>query len=96
MEEMPYDEFLRWNAYFERRPIGWREDDRTAKLLQAQGVEKKATEIFPSLNVIYNGNQPAVVEDGRLSLGDMQSSSFFQQMLTARGGEILDLKEGNS
>jgi hypothetical protein len=50
--DMPYEEFLGWFKYFNSRPVGWREDNRTAMLLSAQGVKKKPQEIFPSLKAI--------------------------------------------
>jgi hypothetical protein len=40
---------LKWNEFFRQRPIGWREDDRTHKLLQVQGVKAPGEEIFVSL-----------------------------------------------
>lgn len=50
--EMPYEEFLGWFKYFNVRPVGWREDNRTAMLLNAQGVKKKPQELFNSLKAI--------------------------------------------
>lgn len=46
---MPYDEFIGWQKYFKKYPIGYREDDRTMKLLQAQGVKAAPEDIFNSL-----------------------------------------------
>jgi hypothetical protein len=50
--EMPYEEFLGWFKYFNMRPVGWREDNRTAMLLNAQGVKKKPQELFSSLKTV--------------------------------------------
>jgi hypothetical protein len=86
---MPYEELLGWVAYFERRPVGWREDDRTHKLLQAQGVKAKATEIFPSLQALY---APRIVKHSdQIEPSNLKGSLFFQKMLTAKGGDKLDL-----
>jgi hypothetical protein len=50
--DMPYEEFTGWFKYFNQRPVGWREDNRTAMLLNAQGVKKKPHELFSSLAAI--------------------------------------------
>lgn len=47
--EMPADELRMWQKYFDARPVGWREDNRTAKLMAIQGMKQKASDIFPSL-----------------------------------------------
>ncbi len=74
---MPYEELLGWYNYFERRPVGWRSDDRTAKLLQVQGVKQKPSEIFSSLITIYNSSKPK--KDKGLN-----KSLLFQKMLSAK------------
>jgi len=82
---MTYEELLGWFAYLERRPVGWREDDRTMKYLQTQGVKEKPWEIFPSLNPIYNH----VKEDTGFNVAAFKSSGFFQQIARATGGEAI-------
>ena len=79
LSEMPYDEFLGWFAYFDARPIGWREDDRAHKLLQAQGVKAKPEEIFYSLKTLA-ANKPA--DNG------LKNSAFFLAMLNATEGKL--------
>jgi hypothetical protein len=54
---MPYEEFLGWFKFFKIRPVGWQEDYRTSLLLNAQGVKKKASEIFPSLKALEGGSK---------------------------------------
>jgi hypothetical protein len=88
LDEMPYEEMLGWFAYFETRPIGWRDDDRTVKLLQAQGVKEKAHKIFPSLEVIYKPRKKAG-ED--FDAAGLKSSVLFHKMLSAKGGDKLNL-----
>jgi hypothetical protein len=83
---MPYDELLGWYSYFAKRPAGWREDDRAAKIVQAQGVKAKAWELFPSLKKIY---QPD--DDAPEGLRGLKNSFLFHQMLSAKGGDKLDL-----
>ena len=75
---MSYEELLAWQYYFERRPVGWREDDRTFKLLQVQGCKAKAGEIFPSLSSIYN-RAPQIDEDGELDISGFKQSFLFQR-----------------
>jgi hypothetical protein len=89
-EEMPYEEFLGWINYFERRPVDWRDDDRTMKLLQVQGVKEKPWALFQSLHAIYKGSD-TVNEDGSLNANSLKTSTLFNKMLSAKGGEKLDL-----
>jgi hypothetical protein len=84
IDELTYEEMLGWYAYFKVRPPGWREDDRTAKLLQAAGVKAKAWELFPSLKAIYKGPEPSV--EGSNVTG-LTGSFLYQQMLSAKGGD---------
>ena len=87
---MPYDELLGWMAFFERRPTGWREDDRAFKLIQAQGFKGKPYEVFGSLEVIYNPPTLPTDVDG-LNLKSLKRSKMFSNMLAAKGGDSLDL-----
>ncbi len=85
LEEMPYDELQRWYAYLEKRPVGWREDDRTSKLLQAAGVKEKPWNLFPSLLRIYKP------EDDGNPMTSLKGSVMFANMMAAKGGDKLDL-----
>jgi hypothetical protein len=87
-EEMPYEEFLGWVAYFEKRPVGWRDDDRTFKLLQVQGVKEPPQKIFSSLAAIYNSNKPT---DGSFDVIGFKGSNLFSKLLSAKGGDKLEL-----
>jgi hypothetical protein len=49
LDDMPYDEFVGWQHYFQERPPGWREDLRSYYIMAAQGVDKRPEEIFPSI-----------------------------------------------
>ena len=51
-EEMPAIELRKWGMYLESRPVGWREDNRTSMLLNAQGVKQSGDEIFPTLKAL--------------------------------------------
>lgn len=83
---MTYEELLGWHNYFERRPVGWQEDDRTMKLLQAQGVKEKPWSIFPSLDKIYN--KP---KSDEFDPASFKASLLFNKMLGAKGGDKLEL-----
>ena len=72
---MTYEELLGWFAYLEKRPVGWREDDRSFKLLQAQGVKAKPWGIFPSLDAIYNR------KGSDNPINSLKGSVMFQKML---------------
>lgn len=88
---MPYEELLGWISYFERRPVGWREDDRTYKLLAVQGVKENPGKLFHSLDVIYNPSKSAMLEGGQIDANSFKKSTMFAKMLTAKGGDKLDL-----
>lgn len=85
--EMPYDEFLGWMDYFSRRPIEWRDDDRTFKLLQAQGTKAKPYEIFPSLAAVYSRPNKSSSE---LDVNSFKTSFMFNKILGAKGGDKLN------
>ena len=57
-DSMPFAELMGWFNYFEQRPAGWRDDQRTAMLLSAQGVKQKGSELFPSLRSL-EANDPS-------------------------------------
>jgi hypothetical protein len=87
---MPYEELLKWHSYFEQRPFEWRADDRAAKLIQAQGVKEKPYNLFQSLNAIYNRPEPQM-DDGMISTSNLKSSFLFHQMVSATGGDKIEL-----
>lgn len=86
LEEMPYDEFLQWTMYFEQRPVGWRDDLRTAQLMRIHGDKRQPQEIFPSIAAIFNKryNNPAE---------SLKSSKMFQKMLSSKNGDKLKFME---
>ena len=60
LEEMPAEELRQWALFLESRPIGWREDNRTAMLLNAYGVKQTGPEIFPTLRAIKDSELEAL------------------------------------
>ena len=91
VREMEYDDYINWILFFNARPIGWREDDRTMKLLQAQGVEARPEAVFPSLATM----KADVVEEqqapGMVSGASLRGSGLFARLQTAVGGDKLNL-----
>lgn len=81
LDEMPYDEFLLWISYFENRPVGWREDLRTAYIMNVLGEKKKPTDIFPSLATVFAKPKENM----------FKGSLMLQKLLSAKGGDKLDL-----
>ena len=51
-QEMPAQELQKWALYLQARPIGWREDNRTSMMLNAQGVKQTGDQIFPTLRAL--------------------------------------------
>ncbi len=84
--KMDYQELLGWFTYFELRPPGWREDERTVKLLQVQGVKKSGHELFPSLAAMHK--KSLAVQ----TVGQAVANSKVQQMImNAIGGDVIPL-----
>lgn len=78
LQEMPYDELVKWSMYLAERPIGWREDLRASYIMQSMGDTRKQGDIFPSLSVLSKKQAAAA---------NLKSSALFQRMLTAKGGD---------
>jgi hypothetical protein len=92
IEDMSYTEFLGWQAYFEVRPVGWREDLRVMPLLQIKGVTAKGSAIFPSLIPILDPPE-AKLQDGMISTASLKRSAMFSKMLGAVGGDSIPMGE---
>jgi hypothetical protein len=83
-EKMTYEELLGWFNYFERRPVDWRDDDRTVKLLQVQGADGKPWQYFTSLDAIYNYKAD---KEATFNVNSFKRSGLFQKLASAGGGE---------
>jgi len=79
LNEMPQAELAGWGNYFKRRPYGWREDQRTAVLLQAQGFKGKPEDVFGTLKQLKDGI-PAEVKA-------LPKGKFLEMMMGAKGGD---------
>lgn len=98
LHEMTYEELLGWIEYFDQRPIGWREDQRAAYIMMSFGGSDnvKPEKIFPSLARMYQKQQEhtdALVAKGQVSTQNFMQSSFFAQLLQAKGGDKIDFGE---
>lgn len=71
---MPLEELKKWAIYCEARPFGWREDNRTAMLLSAQGVKKPADQLFPSIRLMQKWADKQ--EDSHKMRQSLRSSLF--------------------
>jgi len=89
IKDMDYDEYIGWQLYFERRPLGWREDDRTMRLMQAQGVKAKPESVFASLAAIASYSEPTVPKSNMISGASLKASGLFRLASQAKGGDNL-------
>ena len=78
-QEMPQEELVKWVSYFKKRPVGWREDQRTFLMLQAQGYKGKPEDVFVSLKQIKE-NIPTETKA-------LPKGKFLEMMLSARDGD---------
>jgi len=85
MSEMPYEELLGWTNYFAKRPVGWRDDERTYRLLQAQGVKEKGEKLFSSLAAVY------AKPESENMMASFKGSAMWQKVLNAQGGDKLEI-----
>lgn len=79
---MPYTELLKWISFFNSRPIGWREDQRTYLLLKSFGFKGSPESLFASLkqikqNQVHNQKPDQAVPKGK----------FLEKMLKAVNGD---------
>ena len=77
--EMPQEELAKWGQYFQRRPYGWREDQRTAVLLQAQGFKGKPEDVFATLKQLKD----SIPQD----IKALPKGKFLEMMMGAKGGD---------
>jgi hypothetical protein len=84
---LPYDEFLGWFDYFSRKPIGWREDNRTYLTILSTGAKVNPGQLFPSLKAIQkSARKPSQWES-------LKGSVFFQHIMNSVNGDKLKILE---
>jgi len=81
----PFEEYIEWLAYLEKRPIGWREDFRTYNIMRSfSELKSKPEDVFPSLGPIFGSKRDEAA--GKKLLG----SAFHTFMLKAKGGAVIE------
>jgi hypothetical protein len=88
LENMPYDEFLKWFNYLDRRPIDWRDDFRASQMMMVAGDKRKAYQMFDSLERLRRASLSDKPEPTKSLVG----STLYHKMLSAIGGDKLELK----
>lgn len=84
LEEMPFDEMIKWHEYLQVRPYGWREDRRTALTMSALGATVDINQTFPTLaNLGRNVSETTTVKS-------LANSKFFDFMLNSSNGDKPD------
>jgi len=81
-QEMPYTELLKWIEFFNRRPVGWREDLRTYLFLKTQGLKETPEKVFPSIARIKQHEDKVKKVDQPVVKG-----KILDMMLKARNGD---------
>jgi hypothetical protein len=88
LDEMSYEELIGWSTYFKLRPIGWREDNRTALVMSSFGAKFKEENVFPSLRSLRKGQNTVGAT--------LKGSAMFKHMLNAVGGDKLSFEDTSS
>ena len=88
---MTYDEFTKWQTYFELRPIEWRDDSRFMKILQSLGVKESAGRLFESLAQIEKAEKERAVRNEMMQ--GLKASVMFRHLMGAVGGDKLRILE---
>jgi len=77
--EMPYTELLKWVNFFKKRPVGFRDDQRTFLLLQAQGYKGRPSDLFDSFR--------SIKENTPVELKALPKGKFLDMMFASKGGD---------
>lgn len=88
--EMTHEEVIGWFEYFRRRPLGWREDQRTYMLLSALGTKARPEELFSSLTP----SRGPTVEVGEGGEGGTFAQQFFGPFLEQLNDQDKDRHPG--
>ena len=76
LHELDYNEYMGWQEYFSRRPVGWREDLRAYYIMSSMAGSKKGPEeIFPSIATLKQERNVSDVSDQR-QLKSLEASPF--------------------
>jgi hypothetical protein len=84
LREMPYDELTMWFEYFEKRPVGWREDLRSYYAIKMENPKAPVDKMFPSIGKLSKNN-----ENDKM-VNSLKTSKLFLNMLDAVNGDKLE------
>jgi len=86
LDNLPYEEVLGWQEYFSRRPLGWREDNRSAVIAMSFGGGKiKPEDLFESLKILKQESLNSTTQKTFAEkLFDRFSNRFTEQEVTSR------------
>lgn len=85
IQEMPYDEFVKWQKFFGMYPPGFREDIRASHIMSSLSG-KSSLNAFPSLANL--GKLPGAKKTG---MSTFHGSSMHHFILNSVGGDKLNL-----
>ena len=85
--KMTYRELRGWTEYFNRRPPEWRDDQRTALVVQSfSGSKMKAEELFPSLKPVFDESR----NNEEYQKKQIASNSFINMLRKKTDGEFMN------
>ena len=82
---MSYEEFTKWQIYFNLRPIDWRDDTRIMKILQCLGVKESGDKIFESLYLLKKDGNARTERNAMMA--SLKGSVMFRHLMGAVGGD---------
>ena len=82
---MSFQEYQSWALYFDQRPEGWKDDDRTFKLMQAFGHKGSPQNTFHSLAKMLTKEE----EKKAAAIIPRSGSLLHTMMQNAKGGDRL-------
>ena len=86
VEDLPHEELKKWFQYFNQRPIGWREDFRAYRIMQAFGTKEPIEKVFESARMMKTHNAEAEDKPNPVKL-----SGILGKLGKAVGGETIPL-----
>lgn len=86
LTKMTYNELKGWTEYFNRRPPQWRDDQRTALIVQSfAGSKMKSEDLFPSLKPVFDESR----KNEAYKKKQAQSNSFINMLRKKTDGEFM-------
>jgi hypothetical protein len=85
--KMSFEEYYMWGLYFEAKPSGWREDERTYLLLRGLGMKSAPESLFASLAL---KKQQQEKQQAASKPVPRVGSFLHAKMMNAKGGKKLE------